>query len=465
MNSDALAWSVPSADQNEIGQLIASFDRLLGALAEQDKVIQAGASFKQSILNAVSQEIAVLARDGTILAVNEAWRRFGRENSPVPGSAMPTVEVGANYLVAWQAHDNAPESLTAACVGIEAVQSGRLPRFHLEYECHSPGEQRWFSMNVTPLGVPGEGGVVITHTNITERRLAHEQQRLAASVFTHAREGIIITLPDGTIVDVNEAFTRITGYARGDVLGKNPRILSSGRQDRAFYYAMWQALLQQGHWVGEVWNRRKNGEVYAEMLTISAVRDSQGAAQHFVALFSDITTQKQQQTQLEHIAHYDALTDLPNRVLLADRLRHGLVQTHRRGQVLAVAFLDLDGFKAVNDQHGHHAGDHMLIALAARMKHVLRDGDTLARMGGDEFVAVIVDLDRTSDCLPLLTRLLAVAALPVQFGEAVLQVSASLGVTFFPQAAHLDAEQLLRQADQAMYQAKLEGKNRYRVFG
>ncbi len=196
---------------------------------------------------------------------------------------------------AWQAHDNAPQGLTGACAGIEAVQSGRLPRFRLEYDCHFPGQQRWFSMNVTPLGMPGEGGVVITHTNVTERRLAHEQQRLAASVFTHTRVGII-TLPDGTIVDVNEAFTRITGYARDDVLGKNPRSLSSGRQDRAF--------------------------------------------------------------------------------------------------------LDLDGFKAGNDQHGHQAGDHLLIALAARMKHVLRDGDTLARMGGDEFVAVIMDLGRYAALCP-----------------------------------------------------------------
>jgi diguanylate cyclase (GGDEF)-like protein/PAS domain S-box-containing protein len=319
-------------------------------------------------------------------------------------------------------------------------------------------------MSVTPLGVSGGGGVVITHTNITERKLAAEKLALAASVFTHVREGIIITTPDGTIVDVNAAFTRITGYTRGEALGKNPRILSSGRQDRAFYTGLWSAVLGQGHWMGEVWNRRKDGEVYAEMLTISAVRDAQGVAQHFVALFSDITAQKQYQNQLQHIAHHDALTDLPNRVLLADRLRHGLVQAQRRGQMLGVAFLDLDGFKAINDVHGHQAGDHLLITLAARMKHVLRDGDTLARMGGDEFVAVIVDLDKASDCLPLLTRLLAVVALPVQFGNAELQVSASLGVTFFPQAQNLDADQLLRQADQAMYQAKLEGKNRYRVF-
>jgi diguanylate cyclase (GGDEF)-like protein/PAS domain S-box-containing protein len=289
--------------------------------------------------------------------------------------------------------------------------------------------------------------------------------RLAASVFTDAREGIMVTDPAGTIVDVNDTFTRITGYSRAEALGRNPRMLKSGRQSGEFYAQMWRALIDEGRWHGEAWNRHKDGAVYAEMITVSAVRDADGATQNYVALFTDVTQSKQQLRQLDRIAHFDALTGLPNRTLLADRLQQAIAHSERHNQSLAVVYLDLDGFKAVNDQHGHQAGDHLLIALAARMKHVLRDGDTLARMGGDEFVAVIVDLDRTSDCLPLLTRLLAEAALPVQFGEAVLQVSASLGVTFFPQAAHLDAEQLLRQADQAMYQAKLEGKNRYRIFG
>ena len=288
--------------------------------------------------------------------------------------------------------------------------------------------------------------------------------QLAANVFTFAREGITITAADGTILDVNDAFTRITGYSREEVLGKNPRILSSGRQGREFYVGLWRSLIQKGHWYGEIWNRRKNGEVYAEMLTISAVRDAQGAATQYVALFSDITTAKEHQKQLEHIAHYDSLTSLPNRVVLADRLHQAMAQALRRGQRLAVVFLDLDGFKSVNDKHGHEAGDQLLIALSDRMKQALREGDTLARMGGDEFVAVLLDLDDTADSLPMLERLLAAAAQPVQFDDLTLQVSASLGVTFFPQAEEVDADQLLRQSDQAMYQAKLAGKNRYHLF-
>ena len=300
--------------------------------------------------------------------------------------------------------------------------------------------------------------------DITERKRVQADLMLAASVFTHAREGIMITTVDGDIIDVNAAFTLITGYPREEVLGQNPRILKSGRQSTAYYSAMWSDLRQKGHWYGELWNKRKSGEVYAQMQTISAVCDAQGKQLRFVTLFSDITSLKVHQSELEQIAHFDALTRLPNRVLLADRLRQGLSQALRRGQLLAVAYLDLDGFKHINDTHGHDAGDHLLVGLADRMQQVLREGDTLARIGGDEFVAVLVDLDDMADCVPMLNRLLAAAAQPVLAGDLTLQVSASLGVTFYPQAQDIDADTLLRQADQAMYQAKQAGKNRFHVF-
>ena len=307
-------------------------------------------------------------------------------------------------------------------------------------------------------------GLLGIYEEITERKQAEEKLQFAASVFTHAREGIMITAADGTIIDVNDTFTSITGYSLSEVLGRNPRLLSSGRQGKEFYDTMWSDLLKNGHWYGEVWNRRKNGEVFAEMLTISAVRDAQNNPQHYVALFSDITSIKQHEQQLEHIAHYDTLTSLPNRVLLADRLSQAMAQAQRRSQRLAVAFLDLDGFKAVNDNHGHEAGDQLLITVATHMKQALREGDTLARLGGDEFVAVLLDLADIEASVPMLTRLLTAAAQPVPVGDLILQVSASLGVTFYPQAEDVNADQLLRQADQAMYQAKLAGKNRYYVF-
>jgi diguanylate cyclase (GGDEF)-like protein/PAS domain S-box-containing protein len=290
------------------------------------------------------------------------------------------------------------------------------------------------------------------------------QQVNAAMVFSHTSEGILITDAAANILDVNNAFCQITGYSRDEVLGKNPRMLSAARQDAAFYASMWQDLHLHGHWRGEIWNRRKDGEVFAELLTISAVADSHGKVQQYVGLFSNITAAKLLQDRLENLAHFDALTQLPNRVLLTDRLDQAMCQAQRRGMKVAVVFIDLDGFKAVNDIHGHDVGDQLLIVVAQRMRQVLRDGDTLSRQGGDEFVAVLVDLPDASACTLLLQRVLDAVATPLQLDARVIEVSASMGVTFFPQPQDVDGDQLLRQADQAMYQAKLAGKNRWCEF-
>ena len=328
------------------------------------------------------------------------------------------------------------------------------------------GTYRWLTNHAVPRFENQHTfvGYIGSCVDITDRIQDEERLKLAASVFSHAREGIMITDNDGTIIDVNQSFTDITGYGRDEVMGLNPRILSSGRQGKAYYADMWQSLLAKGHWYGEIWNRRKSGEVYAEMLAISAVRDAQGNFRHYVAMFSDITAYKEHEKQLEHIAHYDALTGLPNRLLFADRLHQAMAQAERHAQRLAVAYIDLDGFKAVNDKHGHEAGDQLLMTVATRMRHAIREGDTLARLGGDEFVAVLLDMADNEATAQMLNRLLNAAALPVLINGAALQVSASLGVTFYPQPDEMDADQLLRQADQAMYQAKLSGKSRYHVF-
>ena len=297
-----------------------------------------------------------------------------------------------------------------------------------------------------------------------ERKRADQSLRQAASVFQHANEGISITDPDGAILDVNDAFTRITGYSREQLIGQNPRLLSSGRQGPEFYAAMWNALKVTDQWRGEIWNRRKNGEAYAELLTISTVRDERGVIQHYIGLAYEITDLKEHQSHLEHIAHFDPLTQLPNRTLLADRLHQAVSRANRTRSLIAVAYIDLDGFKAINDRYGHEAGDRLLVQLASRMKESLREGDTLSRLGGDEFVAVLPDLQSASDSVPVLERLLFNAAQAVRCDAHDLCVSASIGVTYYPQSEDLDADQLLRQADQAMYQAKQAGKNRYYVF-
>lgn len=295
-----------------------------------------------------------------------------------------------------------------------------------------------------------------------ERQEKEKKLQLAASVFTHAREGIFITDANNKIIEVNDTFTLITGYEREEVLGKNPRFLHSGKQDPKFYAEMWKSLAEKDYWSGEIWNRRKSGEEYVEMLTISAILDDTGKVRNYVALFSDITMVKEHQSQLEHIAHYDVLTNLPNRVLLADRLSQALLNSQRNN--VAVAFIDIDGFKEINDTHGHNMGDDLLVALSVRMQHALREGDTLARVGGDEFLVILVDLKNPEDCKPVLERLLLAASEPVLIDGLSIRVSASIGLSSSVPNGSTDGDQLIRQADQAMYQAKQSGRNCYHVF-
>ncbi len=445
------------------GQFAAFFQDITGR-KKAKRALHDSEAFSLAILDSVLAEIAVLDNKGIIELTNHPWRDFALKNALKTANVAPS-EIGINYLKVCLADLNAEPDVSAltAYEGIQAVLDGRLPSFTMEYPCNSPQEKRWFSMIVTPLLSLGHGAVV-THTNITEHKEAEAKLQLAASVFNHAREGIMITADDGVIIQVNDAFSEISGYSRDELLGKNPRLLSSGRQDKEFFTAMWNDLNTKGHWYGEFWNRRKNGEVYAVMESISAVSNSQDNCIKYVALMSDITLSKAHEHELEHSAHYDALTNLPNRVLLADRIQQAIAQSRRSGQVIALVFLDLDGFKAINDTHGHLAGDHLLIAVAHNMAQILRGVDTLARIGGDEFVALLVNVGDIETSEPLFTRLLAAAAVPELFGDTTLQVSASMGITFYPQTEDVDADILIRQADHAMYQSKLTGKNRYHIF-
>jgi diguanylate cyclase (GGDEF)-like protein/PAS domain S-box-containing protein len=343
---------------------------------------------------------------------------------------------------------------------------GKTERYAIEFRMqHKDGH--YIDILSRAFGAQDDAGkitrVVGTHIDITERKKGEEKLRLAATVFSHAREGIMITDATPSIVEVNDTFTEIIGYSREKLIGQNPSMLKSGRQSPEFYAEMWQTINTTGYWTGEIWNRRKNGEVFAEMKTISAVRDEEGITTHYVALGNDITQMKEHQNQLERIAHYDILTNLPNRSLLADRLSQAMLQCSRHEQSLAVVFLDLDAFKEVNDVYGHDVGDELLIALSVRMKEALREGDTLARFGGDEFIAVLADLAKIEDCEPVLERFLLAASEPVIIGDLVLNVSASIGVTIYPQDS-VDADQLIRHADQAMYVAKQSGKNSYHLF-
>lgn len=325
----------------------------------------------------------------------------------------------------------------------------------------------WLSVNSQPLFHPGETrpyAAISSFSDITPQKQTEEKLSLAASVFTEAREAIMITDADARIVQVNQAFCEITGYSPEEVLGRNPRLLQSGYQEPAFYRAFWEQLQQQGHWSGEIWNRRKNGEIYAEQQTISAVKNDKNETHHYVCLFSDISDRKQHEKQLEQQAFYDQLTGLPNRQLLTDELTLAIQQRRQTQSLLAVAYIDLDGFKQINDSYGHAIGDQLLITVAHRMKKILRGTDMVARIGGDEFVAMFHVSKESSHWLHLVNRLLHAIARTIQIGTLQLNVSASIGLSFYPQAGEVNAEQLLSQADQAMYQAKKAGKNQSQIY-
>lgn len=287
--------------------------------------------------------------------------------------------------------------------------------------------------------------------------------QLAASVFTFAREGIIITDAQGIIIEANQAFCQTTGYEKEEVIGKNPRVLKSGKQEALFYQTMWTALYHDGYWQGEIWNRRKNGEIYAEILTISAIKNTNNTIEHFVALFTDITTIKEHEKHLEHLAQHDPLTNLPNRMLLADRLTQAIAYTQRYQTMFAVLYIDIDGFKEINDTYGHTIGDALLVEISKRILSLMRKNETIARLGGDEFVALLSDINDVRDCEPFLIRLLAIINKPICIEGKSLHVSASIGVSVYPSDAN-SADMLIENADHAMYHAKQSGKNRFCFF-
>ncbi len=309
----------------------------------------------------------------------------------------------------------------------------------------------------------GKPALIAIAQDISERLIAEERQRLAASVFDNAHEGIMITDPAGHIVEVNSTFTELTGYTRDEALGKTPDLLKSGHHEPAFYHEMWAKIAADGFWRGEVWNRKKTGEIFVEQLTISTVRNRRGAITHYVAIFTDITLIKQHQQRLEHLAHFDALTQLPNRMLLGDRLQQAKAQAERSGKMLAVCYLDLDNFKPINDEFGHAVGDYLLVDVAQRLKTSVRGGDTVARLGGDEFVLLIGNLGNLGECDHAMARVVNAIAQPFRVSQRQVNVSASIGVTLYPNDS-ADSDTLLRHADQAMYAAKQAGRNRYHLF-
>ena len=300
---------------------------------------------------------------------------------------------------------------------------------------------------------------IIVVQDISERKEAEKKLKLSSRVFSNTHEGIMITDAHKIIVDVNPAFEKITGYSLEDVVGKTPRILSSSKQSPNFYIQMWSEIDEHGFWQGEVWNRTKQGELYAELLNISSLMNEADEVTHYIGVFSDITSSKQQQDKLNLIAHYDELTKLPNRALFIDRFHQSMVHSKSTGHQLAVCFLDLDNFKPVNDNYGHEVGDRLLVEVADRIVESIRPGDTVSRQGGDEFAILLNDIESDSQHENIISRIHKAIARPFLINDVQHSITASTGVTLYPQD-NGDIDTLLRHADRAMYQAKLLGKNR-----
>jgi diguanylate cyclase (GGDEF)-like protein/PAS domain S-box-containing protein len=300
-------------------------------------------------------------------------------------------------------------------------------------------------------------------TDITDR-MAHEAYvRQAVAVFENTAEGVTLTDTKGRILSINPAFTRITGYTEADVVGQTPAVMQSGRHEPSFYQDMWSELDKNGHWQGEIWNRRKNGEIYPEWLTISAVRSPEGQVQSYIGVFSDISHIKRSEEELQRLANYDPLTGLANRLLLAAQLEHALDRASRHHEQLAVMELDLDGFKNVNDTLGHPAGDKLLQVIADRIKETLRGEDIVARLGGDEFAVVLESLDDVGDVELVAQKVIDAIAPPIDLDGQLARVTCSIGIAMFPGDGS-DATTLMKAADTALYVSKREGRNTYRYY-
>jgi diguanylate cyclase (GGDEF)-like protein/PAS domain S-box-containing protein len=291
---------------------------------------------------------------------------------------------------------------------------------------------------------------------------ANSRRQLVAQAFDETSEAILITDAQGRVTAVNRAFTEITGYAAADVLGRDPRFLRSGRHDDAFYAQIQEALATEGHWRGEIWHRRKNGELFPAWLAVSRLRDEAGLVDHRIGIFSDISRQKRDAERIRFLAYYDPLTGLPNRTLLADRVAKGIARARRQGARLALLFLDLDGFKHINDSLGHLAGDTLLRMIGERLKQTTRDADTLARFGGDEFV-LLVEVDDIGHACAAAQRCLDALAAPLCIDTLETAVTASIGISVYPDDGD-GFDLLVRNADTAMYHAKEAGRNQFCFF-
>jgi diguanylate cyclase (GGDEF)-like protein/PAS domain S-box-containing protein len=345
-------------------------------------------------------------------------------------------------------------------IALDEAQGGASYEFDITHQVRN--ETLHLHVRIAPIQDQNGNllGFVQTIQDETDKRRTERKLKQAASIFENTIEGIIITDADANILSVNPAFTKITGYEEDEVRGKNPSVLSSGRQDKAFFKRLWESLQSSGYWQGELWNRRKNGEAYAEWLTISVILDTKNKVKNYIAVFADITSSKIAHDEFEFLAHHDPLTKLPNRLLFNARLTHSLSRIKRTGDNLAVLMIDLDGFKLINDEFGHQAGDRVLEVVAERLMANTRSEDTVARLGGDEFVVVLEDIMEVTGATDIAHKLIQEISQPIILDKNIVSVTASVGIALSSIIGD-NSKALISSADVALYQAKSDGKNKF----
>lgn len=361
-----------------------------------------------------------------------------------------------------------PDDLPHVIADRETYFRGNTPSYISErrMQCKD-GSWKWVLSRGMVVSHDAQGRplrMIGTHSDISERHAREQELQLSSTVLHTMDEAVTVTNAENTIISVNPAFTVITGYTPQDVIGQNPRLLASGTHDDAFYQDMWHQINTEGGWHGEIRNRRKSGQLYVEWLSIKRVNNAKGDLTNYVAVFSDISERKASEERMHHLAHYDVLTELPNRALFGDRLVQAIATAQRENRHLALMFIDLDKFKPVNDELGHPVGDQLLRAVAERLRQcVLRDSDTVARVGGDEFVVMLLDSESEQDALVVANKICTALEQPFELGTYTVSISSSVGVALFPQHGTTESS-LLKNADTAMYHAKTAGRNRVQVF-
>ena len=393
--------------------------------------------------------IGVYTASGPCVLVNDAYAAIAG------GSVEQLLAQDFRSLHSWQKSGMAEAALAALDTGKQTSRDVHL--------LSTFGRESWVECRFSSFLRNGAPHLLAMIIDITERKMAEAETQMAASVFHNTMEGIIVTATDGTILSVNPGFSRITGYSPDEALGQTPRLLKSDHHDEPFYRNLWQSITQSGVWQGEIWNRRKGGEAYLEWLTITMIPGPDGKPFRYVSVFNDITENRQKDEHIRHLAFHDALTGLPNRLLLQDRLNHAIEIARRDGSQVAVMFIDLDRFKVVNDSLGHDVGDMLLIQVTQRLGQCLRKSDTIARQGGDEFVVLLSDFEAIGEVAEVAEKIIAVLVAPVMVKEQEIHIGASIGIALFPQDGD-DVTSLMRDADTAMYRAKNAGRNTFRFF-